>query len=145
FIYFMYYYIETFNIVRQAIAMSIIFYSFKYIILNRKFSLYVFWIFIAFLFHKASVIALAYYFIPFDFEKIKKNFLWSIVLIVFMSFGFLTLIFPNLLFQLLSALPIVRDYVSLYQNVDAKMAFWHSILRISPFILPAFLFSKKFL
>lgn len=56
------FYLETLNLIRQGLALSMIFYAFKYV-KQRNFKKYAFWVIIATLFHSSAFIAVGLYFI----------------------------------------------------------------------------------
>lgn len=65
------FYFYYFSFIRQSIAISIIIYSLQYIYMKKKWK-YLFWIIIASLFHKSSIIFIGIYFLFFLFQKIKS-------------------------------------------------------------------------
>ena len=63
------YFTTSFNIMRQMLAVSIVFYAYKFLIC-RDFKRFVFWIFIASFFHTTALLCIPVYFI---FTKSEKN------------------------------------------------------------------------
>jgi hypothetical protein len=139
FIYLAYYYIEGFNIVRQTIAISIIFYSLKFIIKDRNFVKYLFWVMIATMFHNTALIFLFFFFLPYKKpEKIK-----SIVSIMFFYCCLaVILLFPIQFLNVLSLIPAFEFYLIRYSfNLDSSVL--SSALRLGPMIIIAIFFLNK--
>jgi hypothetical protein len=84
FIFFPFFYLNSFSVVRNFTAIAIVFYASKYIF-NRNFILYLLFIFIAASIHESSWIALILYFLY--NTKIKTNyFLFMIPILYFVRF-----------------------------------------------------------
>jgi len=135
FIYFMLYYIESFNLVRQMIALSIVLYSYRYII-ERKLMEYLCAIIIAVLFHQSAFLCIFFYFLSFEKSKIKnfKKIPYYMILIVLIFFG-------NSLLPLLKYVPILDFYVENYSMTNNEMGFGF-LVETLPVLVPALFFKK---
>lgn len=133
FIYYLTYYIEGFNIVRQMLALAIIFFGLRYLI-DRNLLKYAITIAVATLIHNSAIIALIFYFIP--FKTTKRTLLWNVYF-----YGILILIplLINQIINVLSKLPILNLYFARLDlmsiNVDSRL-----ILETVIVFLPALLF-----
>lgn len=76
FLYFTKFYPFSLNVMRQSIAISIIFYSYKYIV-SRNFKKFLTFVIIAALFHTSAIIVIPFYFI--NGEKIKRSLLIKVI------------------------------------------------------------------
>ncbi len=102
-------YLYMFNGARQGIALSIYLYALKFII-EKKFWKYVFWIFIAYLFHRTVLFLLPFYLI------LKIKFSFKLVLILTLSTIILVFMFSNIL-QLST---LLSDKYNIYSELEAK-------------------------
>lgn len=93
---------SSLNLMRQSIAISIFLFSIKYIF-DRKFIKYLFWIVVAFLFHKTAIIYLPVYFL-YKYKYSKKR------------LGFITLIIILSSFVFGKILVFVTSYFNVYTN-----------------------------
>jgi len=84
FIFFDEFFFWSMNGVRQFISISIWLFSIRYII-NKNLSKYIFFIIIAFLFHKSAIILLIFYFIP--YQKIFNYKIWLLCFIMSIIIG----------------------------------------------------------
>lgn len=107
FVYLFNFYINSFNIMRQGASIAISLYAISYIF-ERKLIKYVFYIFLAFLFHKSSIIMLPLYFIYDNKKKIGKQ-------IFICLFATLITINFDYLFQFLIQFQIFEKY-SIYDS-----------------------------
>lgn len=76
FLYYTKFFPFSLNVMRQSIAMSIIFYSYKYIV-NRNFKRFLKFVIIAALFHTSAIIVIPFYFI--NGKKIKRSLFIKII------------------------------------------------------------------
>lgn len=134
FIYYMVYYIEGFNIIRQMLALALIFYSFRYL-LNRNLIKFIITIIIAALIHNSAIIALVFYLIPYKFTK--KSALWTTF---FYGTLFLIPLLFDPIFKLMSNLPIFSTYFNRYElvgqrNVDITILILETVTAVVPAIL----------
>lgn len=139
FIYYMFYYIEGFNILRQFLAMSIIFYGFKDII-DRKFFHYLILVMMATLIHNTAIITVIFYFIP---TKLSNDKMFGYILF----FG-IVIMLPILFEPLVNIsqyIPILRDYTSTYKysikNFDFNLI--KLIGETFTFLVPAIIFGNR--
>ena len=70
FFYLCFFYLQTFNVVRQCFAVAILFFAFRFIS-ERKFILYVLFVYLAYLMHSAAIIGLLLY--PMGSEKLSMK------------------------------------------------------------------------
>lgn len=95
----LYFYYSSFNIVRQYIAIAIMFYGVRYI-LNRNFKRYIGCIIIALLFHTTAIYALPIYFLPnkrLNNKVLIKSIIISIGVLILINpiFKIITVVFPR--------------------------------------------------
>ena len=132
-IYFILYYGPSYNIVRQIIASSIVFYGFKYIEEKKLFK-YIITIIIATTFHTSALFCLPFYLLDFsskNFSKIKQAIIIAIAL--FLPFCF------NFIFEKISGIAIFSKYVNVYtEQISYSNNITTIILRL-PIILPIIL------
>lgn len=83
FISFPIYLFQSFSIVRQYIAVAIIFYSYRFI-KTRKLGIYLLFVFFAFLFHKSALIAIPLYYL-FSVHGYFKTIIFALYLLSFFS------------------------------------------------------------
>ena len=82
FLYLFFYFVTSFNLVRQALAVAIVFYSYRYLT-EKNLKKFVFWVLIASLAHKTALVFLPLYFIvPKNKEKISKTQLIQVISIM---------------------------------------------------------------
>ena len=119
------FYLSSYSIVRQAIAISICLYAYKYI-QRRIFAKYVFCILIASLFHYSAIIALVIYPI---YYRIKFKFVIIGLLIV--------LIFKNALLGILSNYGIYSNYIAQLNDFKGggMTRYFYMIIFISFFLI----------
>lgn len=79
-------YNQSIFVVRQHLAMVVVFLSYKYII-NKNFKKYLITVFLAFILHQTAIIALPLYFL-YNVRSKKKLLLSLILITVFLYFGF---------------------------------------------------------
>lgn len=117
FIYYMVFYHISFNAMRQMIAISIIFYSFKYI-LNKDFKRYLLFVIIAFLFHNSALIAISFYFLC-PLKRKKENSVFHILFYSIMVLSPVIIpIFMSLIYRIISAFGIYNEYLSMKSNIN---------------------------
>lgn len=136
-IYFILYYGPSYNIVRQIIATSIVFYGFKYIE-EKNLLKYVITIIIATTFHTSALFCLPFYLLNFssqNFSKVKQAVI--IIVALLLPFGF------NFIFEKLSSIAIFSKYVSIYtEQLSYSNNIMTIILRL-PILLPIIINWKK--
>lgn len=136
-IYFILYYAPSYNIVRQIIATSIIFYGFKYIE-QKKIIKYAITVIIATTFHTSALFCIPLYFLNFSSEKFSKT---KQTIIVVSAFA-LPLCF-NLIFGYLSGFSIFSKYTSVYAS---QLSYSNNIMTIIlrlPILIPIVINAKK--
>lgn len=135
------YYIMIFNFglngIRQSIAMSIVFFSFRYLI-KKNFIKYLIFIFIATLFHKTAIICLIFYLIAMGEKQIISNTRKIVYYGAILTTPFLVLY----LIKMFMNVPIFEGYTRYIHSLDTKIGFW-TLIEIIPVILPFFLFRKS--
>ncbi len=136
-IYFVLYYAPSYNIVRQIIATSIIFYGFKYIE-QKKIIKYVVTVIVATTFHTSALFCLPLYFLNFSSEKFSKTRQVIIMILAFLlPLGF------NLIFEYLSEIPIFSKYASIYTGQLSYSSNIMTIVLRLPILIPIIITSKK--
>ena len=145
FIYYMLFYQDTFNIVRQCISMAIIFYAYRYI-LEKKLVKYLFFVILGMLFHISSLAFVALYLMNFiDILEIKgiaegnnnrskqvKNFVINIIMIFAISFFIL---YSTQIVNMIMNLSFFQDY-SIYQGKTGKtVSFIRVLYSLVPIII----------
>ena len=138
FIYFMIYYIESFNLVRQSIALSIVLYAYCYVLERRPFK-YLFIILIAYLFHNSAIICIFFYLLSYKKSNFSsfKNMVYYILIIVS----------PFLIGQLLLLLnyiPFLNFYTERYNFTSSTIGYGYGFLiETIPVVVPALIFKRK--
>ncbi len=84
---FPFFFFLSLSVVRQFVAVALLFYAFKYI-KERKIITYFIFVFLAFLFHKSAILALPIYFLYGDFI-INRKFILLIFILSFVSSDFI--------------------------------------------------------
>lgn len=107
------FYTSSFNIMRQMLAVSIIFYAYKYID-EKNFKKYCFWVFIATCFHNTAALCLLLYFLI--NTKNKKIVFWYMLILIFIVLNYESLII------LLGKIPFLSKFVR-YQEYTGKQSF----------------------
>ena len=86
---------ESFNVIRQALAVAIVFYSYKFV-LNRNFVKFLLTVIIATMFHITALIFIPFYFIcsnkQNETKKIKAIKVCAVIMVVFLVFNYADLI-----------------------------------------------------
>lgn len=100
------FYALSFNIIRQTLALSIIFYSIRYI-KSRNFFKYCICIFLTYLIHKTSIIMLPLYFV--GNMKISKKFSCIILCIL----AFISMFYHEILQFIVRLLPTYQVYLTI--------------------------------
>ncbi|MGG4287973.1 EpsG family protein [Priestia megaterium] len=136
FIYFMLYYIESLNIIKQMLAVSIVLYSYRFI-LDRKFFRYIFFIIIATLFHQSAFICILFYFLNF-----KKNNRLKIKRGIFYIFIIISPILIAPVISLLKYIPFLDFYTSEF-NFSFNGGGLGFLIDVLPVIVPVLLFRKR--
>lgn len=135
-IFYIVYYIESFNLVRQMLAVSCVVYSFRYLI-ERNFFKYMVGIIIGSLFHNTALIAILFYLIP--YRKYKKN---SFTKMIFPIFILLLPLALNYLIHIFSKIPIFNYYFSEYDVVKINFGLGF-FMDIGTAVLPVLFFRKN--
>lgn len=138
FLYLFIFYLTSFNIIRQMIAVSFVIYSFRYII-EKKQKRFIFWIICATLFHNSAIVALLFYYLNMEFSLYKKMPIKQLVNVV------LILLIPLILFVLIrygQYLPLIGSYFRNYSNVQNISNNYFIILTLLP-IIPAVLYKNS--
>lgn len=136
FIYFMLYYLLTYNIVRQMIAVSIILFSYRYI-MEHKFAKYVIWVIIASLFHKSAIVCIFFYLLSFKKDNGSKYMKYLFYLIICIS---PVIIGPIL--QLIENLGFISLYSDRY-DIEFNGIGFGFLLDVIPAVVPALIFRKN--
>ncbi len=102
-------YFESFNLIRQYLAIALFFYASRFII-ERRFIRYLTFILIAALFHRSAIILLPFYWLL----NVKLNV--RVFTYVILGTVIITWFFP--LKDLLEHIPYYGDYLSLYRNAN---------------------------
>lgn len=95
---------STEPILRQFISVTLIILSFKYIE-EKKFFKYLFLIFLAFNFHKSSIIGIFFYFFNYLNFRSKKKIILSVILVILISFNT-----KFILESVINIIPFLRKY-----------------------------------
>lgn len=136
YIYFMFYFFPSLNIQRQMLAVSIIIFAYKFII-EKKFWKYLFFIVFAMSFHRASIIALTFYFLNFKRGKYyqMKSSLYYLSLIV-------SPVFLLFIISIGESLPFVGVYFTNYEIEFIGIGL-SAFLDLGIVLLPALIFKNK--
>ena len=125
---------QMMNQSRQQLAIMVIFYAYKFI-KNRNFTKYLFFVLLAFCFHKSAIIMLPFYFIA-NSKIDKKN------ICIYFIIGALILLMGEHVEQLL----LMTDYGATYINSgmydDSSKAIYNLIVRVCLLLFP-FLINKE--
>lgn len=117
---------ESFNAVRQCLAIAVVFFGYKYI-REGNLKKYVFLVFLGFLFHKSAVIMIAFYY----FVRKKVDFRNIVVLVI----GTVIILFSyDFLFRVQTE--VFNDGIIQYSYVTTAV----NILRVIVNVLPAIFF-----
>jgi len=128
----LYFYYNSFNLVRQYIAIAIVFYSLKYI-LNKNFKRFLIGTLVASLFHTTALVILPFYWLA----RLKiDNFVYFIL--PFITFG--VSFFTPTIVKLIS---FIYPKFDAYVNYNSEGASSYSIIIISAFTLLYSLVYKK--
>lgn len=133
FIYFLFpkYYLESFSIVRNCIAYSMVFYAYYQLHKDNRIAS-VFFLLIAFLFHKSALIGILIYPIYYIHQSFKLHLIGYIV-----SF-FISVVVMTLIGQYASAIPIlanIEHYASTGRSEGGSMTFIINFITIVNFVL----------
>ncbi|MFW6015995.1 MAG: EpsG family protein [bacterium] len=138
FIYYMFHFSLGLNIIRQMIAVSVIFFAFRYIYQKRFYSYFIFLV-IATMFHNSAVICVLFYFLVNNKCKgvqVQKKYIYYFALI-FTPFIIL------LMLRLLKLIPFFYRYTSyITGDIEYGIGF---LIYIAPIIAPFFIFKKSML
>jgi hypothetical protein len=118
---FPFFYLDSFSIIRQWVAISIIFFGYSNLISNKKVLKFIFCILIASLFHSTAFLGILI--LPFIFYKINKRFYFIIILFCFI----LKIYFINLLFYFNSPFLFKINRISITQGGDKLQYFIYFI------------------
>lgn len=133
----MYFYYDSFNLVRQFIAIGITFYAIKYIF-SKEFYKYLFMIIISFLFHQSAIIMIPFYFIL----QIKiPNKVYGIIL----SVGIIGCFCINkVLMMIFTIIPRYQKYASgELSKLLSEGSHWIHALTLFLLFIVIFLFKEK--
>lgn len=134
FIFFMTIYHLSFNCVRQMIAVSIIFYSFKYVY-KRNFLKFLLLLLLASMFHKSAFICIFLYFIWLDKgEKTKLFYIIMVLVTLFIP------LFQNYIAKICELLGIYGKYTSDNYVVSSSFSF---MLYLVPLLILYFINKKE--
>jgi len=137
FIYFMVFYIESFNLVRQSIALAFILYAYWYILEHKPYK-YIVFVVIAALFHNTAIICLLFYFLAYRKELLSTQYF------VYYSLLFLSIIFIDQLLMLIQFIPIIDFYADRYDISASTEKFGFGFLiETIPVVVPAIIFRKQ--
>ncbi len=149
-VYYFLFYNTSFNLMRQCIAISFVFLGTCYLIKNKNILKFFLLTFLAYFFHKSSLLSififLIYYISSYDFKRhfkskrhvIKFN---EILLFILSVFCFFLVVYNNFFSQLLSNFNL--EYYTRY--VNGKVTFTlQCIVRFIPFIIFIFFFGRDF-
>ena len=106
-IYFVISYFVSFNAMRQMLAASIVFYSFKYI-RDRNLIKYIISVLISTLFHKSSIVALIFYFLNFKYYKDVFQFLYVTFILLL---TLLLIFYPTPIISILKMINLYSGYI----------------------------------
>ncbi|MFA6308367.1 MAG: EpsG family protein [Clostridia bacterium] len=135
FIFYMIFYLTTYNVVRQMIAVSIILFSYKYVVEKKPFKFLIL-VIIAALFHQSAIICLAFYFLRYiRFEHFY-------VKIVYLTIIFTSTLWIDSFIGLLKNIPIISGYLDKYGFEISHFGFGYLLYAI-PIVAPAILFANK--
>lgn len=142
FVFYSFFFNESLNIMRQCLALAIVFCSAEHIF-NKKFLRFAFWILLASLFHRSSFIFLLYY--PLFWYSNKFTSGRSTLLIS--SFILLLIIFSNeifipLLYSLSDVIPFARQAVG-YITLHESDRIPYKIFIYFCFLLALFFYKRK--
>lgn len=137
FIYLMSFYLRTYNIFRQSLAIAIVFFAIKYI-KEKKLAKYILFVCIATLFHKTAFVSiiLYYWLQPSKAMSTAKKVLmytWPI---------FVLLLSDGLINKVYSIIPFFKSYASTYQLVAGESIFTIGSL-LQTFIYVLYLYNRK--
>lgn len=128
----LYFYYNSFNILRQYIAVSIVFYSVRYILRDNS-KKYILTILIASLFHNTSLIMIPFYWLL----KMKiSNIRYFVLFLLSIVLSFIT---PNLISLISKIIPGLSSYVNYYSEGASA----NSVIIITLSILIFSLVNKK--
>lgn len=128
FIYFVILYFVSFNIIRQVLAIAIVFSSLKYIE-KRNFLIFSIYIIIASLFHKTAIFSIMFYFLNFKKNRGIKQ---VIFFLIYVSFIAVMLFYPKLIIETLKLFNIYNSYID---SGDNRSSFGYLFYMIPPLIL----------
>lgn len=137
FIFLVIYLAPSFNIVRQILAASIIFYGYKYVE-EREILKYIIMILLASLIHISALFCVPVYFLFIDTDKVITK--REIILIG--CIACLPLLF-NALFKYISYITLFNRYVNDYQNMISYQENWGTVILHLPIMLMIFFNWKK--
>lgn len=137
FIFYMFLFNFGLNGVRQAMAMSIVFFAFRFLIEKRILS-YMLFIIVATLFHNSAIIALIFYL----FTIKRKRFINKTYNFVYYLGILLTPILLVALIDLAATLPIVENYAKYIGDLSFSFNIGF-LLRVLPILLPIIIFKKS--
>lgn len=135
------FYFSFFSLIRQGVAICIVFYSYKYI-KEKNFLKYIFYILLAFFFHKSAFIMLFAYFLQFLRLKEKyKYFLFGLLIISIFCEKIIQFILTNI------HIPIIYGYRAYFvpQEGISGTKIYYLILVIYIYIFVLTIFNSAFI
>ena len=136
FLYLFFYFGISFNLVRQALAVAIVFYSYRYLT-EKNLKKFVFWVLIASLAHKTALAFLPLYFIvPKNKEKISKIQLIQVISIMIIMMAVLNL---ETLLQYITNFAMFEKYTIYTNAVQTE----NKSLFLRLFLLGIFLYFRR--
>lgn len=135
------YYLLSFNIIRQVIAMAFCLLAFTYY--NKKFLKYLFFTFIGIGFHNSAIICLLPAFTRVIFNKKNRNFFYFLVLL----FCFICVVRLNFITYLISLIFPAMNYINYFGGAQLGNggSIYGYLFVVIPAIFPMVLFKKKIL
>lgn len=120
-LYFCFFYLESLGFIRQALAVSICFYSLKFVFERRFFPFFI-WTIVAVLFHYSAIITLVTYFL---YKRVKLNFLIYVLPLLF--------IIREIVFRLLASIGIYTSYLEQLYTMEggALIRYFYVLLFLS--------------
>lgn len=112
-VFYLLYYNNTFNIMRQMIACSITLYALSELIINKKYR-YITFIFLSSVIHYTSIICLLIYALYFLVNRTRDGYKFKVVIMLSIVFVYFNLKEIGLLLQYLSFLP--TRYIGFFKN-----------------------------
>ena len=136
FLYLFFYFATSFNLIRQALAVAIVFYSYRYLT-EKNLKKFIFWVLIASLAHKTALVFLPLYFIvPKNKEKISKT---QVVQVISIMIIIMIVLNFDALLQYITNFNMFEKYTIYTNSVQAE----NKSLILKLFLLSIFLYFMK--